>query len=130
MTIASRIEEATRSAILRASGRLQVTFRRDAGVAPNVTTVEATVTALVRGYQLNGQEAAQEGFSTSSGGAITQGDRQIFVMAADLMAAGFPLPLMKGDRVLIETGETLVLSSVDALKRAIAGCIEATGTGV
>ena len=57
---------------------------------------------------------------------------QILVMAADLAAAGFPLPLQKGDRVVLQAadetppaGEVLVLTRVDAQKRKLAGCIEA-----
>ena len=111
-----------------------VTFQRLVGVAPNVTispTGGAAVTCVVRDYIVDTTETAESGYSASSMGSITQGDRQILVMSADLSSAGFPLPLAKGDQAVIAaTGEVLVITRVDAAKRIMAGCIEAFGTGV
>lgn len=111
-----------------------VTFQRLSGVAPNVTVLPtggAAVTCVVRDYIVNTTASAQAGYSASSIGAISQGDRQLLVMASDLTGAGFPLPLQKGDQAVIAaTGEILVITRVDAAKRIMAGCIEAFGTGV
>ncbi|MFT4098623.1 MAG: hypothetical protein QM651_16010 [Rhodoblastus sp.] len=130
MQVDPTIQEATRRAIYRASGGLQVTFTRQTGIAPAATFVAATVTALVRDYRIDTQEIAQEGFKPTSPGAITQGDREILVMADDLATAGFPLPLLKGDNIVAETGERMNIVSVDARKRTIAGCIEIKASGV
>jgi hypothetical protein len=124
------IREATRRAIYRASGGLQVTFTRVVGIAPNATTTSATVKAVVRDYKIDTPEMGQEGFKAANPGAITQGDREILVMADDLSAAGFPLPVEKGDRVAAETGEKMNVTQVDALKRGIAGCIELVAAGI
>lgn len=130
VTVDPTIQAATRRALYRASGGLQVTFSRITGVAPNATLVSATVTAVVRNYLIDTQEAAQEGFSGSMIGGITQGDRQILVMADDLAAHGYPLPVRKSDEIAVESGEKMNVTRVDALKRAIAGCIELVASGV
>ncbi len=111
-----------------------VTFQRLVGVAPNVTispTGGAVVTCVVRDYMVDTTETSESGYSASSMGSITQGDRQLLVMSQDLANAGFPLPLQKGDQAIIAaTGEVLVITRVDGAKRIMAGCIEAFGTGV
>jgi hypothetical protein len=84
----------------------------------------------VRDYKIDTPEMGQEGFKAANPGAITQGDREILVMADDLSAAGFPLPVEKGDRVAAETGEKMNVTQVDALKRGIAGCIELVAAGI
>jgi hypothetical protein len=118
----------TRRRIYDSAGAAQVTFQRVTGLAPNVTIVSATVTAIVRNYQPDGVAESQTGYSGSQVGAITLGDRQILVMASDLAAQNFPLPLKKGDNALVaDTGEKLKITRVDMTKRAIAACIEAYG---
>lgn len=117
-----------------------VTFQRLVGQPPSVTISPpggATVTAVVRNYAPDATQEAASGYSASQVGNLTEGDRQILVMAADLDAQGFPLPLQKGDRVVLQAadetppaGEVLVLTRVDAQKRKLAGCIEAAGVGV
>jgi len=108
---------------------IPVTFERVLGFAPNATTISATVTAKVLKYALDTVTVAETGYSASKPGAIRQGDRQILVMADDLAAAGFPLPVLKSDRVIVP-GDTINIIAVDANKRAMAGCIEIEAAGV
>jgi hypothetical protein len=108
---------------------IPVTFERVTGYAPNVVIVSATVTAKVMKYALDTVTVAETGYSASKVGAIRQGDRQILVMADDLAAAGFPLPVLKSDRVIVP-GDTINIIAVDANKRALAGCIEIEAAGV
>lgn len=108
-----------------------VTFGRQSGLAPHVTVTSATVTAIVRDFVVDTTTTAASGYAASQVGSITEGDRQLIVMAQDLAAAGFPLPLQKGDTATIAaTGEVLTIVRVDAAKRFMAGCIEAFGSGV
>lgn len=130
MNVDSAIQEATRRALYRASGALQVTFTRVTGIAPNANTTAATVTAVVRDYTIDTQEMGQEGMKPSDIGAITQGDREVLVMADDLVSAGFPMPLQKGDLIAAETSEKMHIVRIDALKRGVAGCIEIVAAGV
>ena len=110
---------------------VSVTFQRLSGVAPSVTTTSATVTALVRSSLPDTTEESETGYSGSKPGGLSQDERQILVMFQDLTAAGFPLPLRKGDQALIAlTGELLAITRVDPLKRAFTGVIEAYGVGV
>lgn len=111
-----------------------VTFQRQIGQAPNAVTTPAggaQVTAVVRNYQPDTTAEAASGYSASQIGNITEGDRQIIVMKDDLTAAGFPLPVQKGDQVIIaETGELLSVTRVDPAKRFMANCIELYAIGV
>ena len=110
-----------------------VTFFRPTGVAPNIVLSPsggATVTAVVRKYTPDATQTGQGGYGASQVGAVTLGDRIIFAMATDLSAAGYPLPMQKGDQAtLISTGETLIVTKVDASNRNIAGCIELAAAG-
>ena len=107
-----------------------VTFQRLIGAAPNVTTISANVTAIIRTAVPDTTTVAETGLGASSPDAITQEDRQVLVMAGDLTAAGFPLPLVKTDRLtVIATGDTFEITRVDSYKRAISGAIEAFAAG-
>src|SRR6478735_7637960 len=110
---------------------ITVRFERVTGFAPNATTISATVTAKVMKYALDTVTVSETGYPASKPGAIRQGDREVIVMAADLAAQGFPLPVLKSDRIVIDkTGDTLNIIAVDAHKRAFAGCIEIDAAGV
>ena len=109
---------------------IPVTFERVTGFAPNATTISATVIAKVMKYVLDTVTVAETGYPASKQGAIRQGDREVLVMAADLATAGFPLPVLKSDRIVLATGDTLSIIAVDANKRAMAGCIEIDAAGV
>ncbi len=128
----------TRTGILRVGQ--PVAFQRLVGQAPNATITPpggAIVTAAVRSYLPDTTQQAASGYSASQVGNLTEGDRQVLVMAQDLAAAGFPLPLMKGDRIVLQAadepvpvGEVLTVTRVDAQKRKMAGCVEVYGLGV
>ena len=122
-------EAFTRQGILLVG--IPVRFERVIGFAPNATTLSAAVTAKVMKYALDTVTVSETGYPASKQGAIRQGDREVLVMAADLAAQGFPLPVLKSDRIVIsETGDTLNIIAVDAHKRAMAGCIEIDAAGV
>lgn len=132
MTTIDRIWQGQHRAMIKMTG-VAVTFRRLTGAAPNVTIVPAggaAVTAIVRGYRPDRNVASEGGYSSGSVGALSMGDRQILVMADELTAAGFTLPLQKDDQVVItDTGEMLLIREPDSTKRAVAGCIEAWAVG-
>ena len=112
-----------------------VTFQRPVGQPPSVTLSPvggATVEAVVRGFNPDTTAEAASGYSASELGAITEGERLLIVMAADLAAAGFSLPVQKGDQVVLNgtTGELLVVTRADAQKRYFAGAIEVVAVGV
>lgn len=108
-----------------------VTFERSIGFAPNVTTISATVTAAIRGKTPDTVESRRSGYSASEPGGLSETEREFLVMADDLDRAGFPLPLQRGDRLIIaETSERLNIVRTDAGRRAIAGVIEVTAAGV
>lgn len=118
---------------LRVAGQ-DVTFQRIVGVAPSATLEPpdgATVTAVVKEYIPDTTQNSATGWSASQIGSVTVGDRVILVMSKDLADAGFPMPVQKGDQAIIVcTGETLSIVSVDASKRFAAGCIELKAMGV
>jgi hypothetical protein len=104
-----------------------VTFQRITGQAPNVTILPppngATVQAIVMNYQVQ-----PDVMRVDPEGGVTLGDRQIIVLADDLTAAGFPLPLRKNDKAIVQ-GEVLNVETLDPSKRGIAGAIEVHAKG-
>lgn len=110
-----------------------VTIKRITGIAPNTVTTPAagaTITAIVRNYLPDGLASSETGYAGGKIGGISEGNRQIIFMADELLAKGFPLPLQKNDRVILQgTGEVLSISRVDIFKRAVAGCVEAYAAG-
>ena len=62
-------------------------------------------------------------------GEITLGARNVIVLADDLAAADFPLPVQKHDKVVVD-GEELDVMSIDPNKRGIADAIELVAQGV
>lgn len=109
-----------------------IIVQRVSGFAPNVTIVNAAqVTAIVRQVISDTTEVAQAGLSASVMGAIDQADRLVIVLADDLCAEGFPLPVAKGDQVALpDSSEILNVTRVDPYRRAMAGAIELYATGV
>ncbi len=107
----------------------QVTFRRLTGYAPNpVTSIDVTVNAVIAGDQDDSEAAAQTGYGARKPGAITQNARKIIVMTKDLADAGFPVPVKKGDFVVVQ-GDLLNVTAVDLNKRIYAGAVEVTAAG-
>lgn len=132
MAINKQWQETHRSWIKQVG--LSVVFERITGVAPNAIVIPvggASVTAIVRDYKPNGIASSEAGYRAGQPGALPQGEREILVMADELAAAGFPVPLRKNDRITVAlTGEILTLSRVDQTKRLIANCYEAYASGV
>lgn len=107
------------------------TFQRVSGQAPNASTFSVTVTALVRSYTPDMTAQARQGEPATRIGSISQGQRQVIVMAEDLAAKRFPLPLRKNDKIIVvDTGQELTIDQVDSFHRAIAGAIELRASGV
>jgi hypothetical protein len=108
-----------------------ITVQRLTGEAPNVTALSAVVTAIVKNMPPETAAPTQAGYSSSALGGITQTDRMVIVMASDLAAAGFPVPVQKNDKIILSTtGEKLDVSRVDGEKRSQAGAIELYAAGV
>lgn len=80
-------------------------------VVPNAPAIEVTVRAIVTGYTPN-----------ELTGGIMQGDRRVYVLASDVVASGFPLPIQSGksDRLRIR-GRLLAIQSIDDNTHRIAG---------
>lgn len=102
-----------------------VTFQRVTGQAPNATVVNYQVNAIFRAYQP----------TTAIGGAvvrsaeITQGLREFIVLASDLSEAGFPLPILNNDKIVVGP-EKFNITEVDPYTRLIAGAIYGKAVGV
>jgi hypothetical protein len=107
-----------------------VIFRRVIGQAPNATTIDATVTCILRAYSPT--SPIGQGLRTA---AISEGARQFIVLSDDLTNAGFPLPLAKNDKiVLVQPAPNEMLTfnivDVDPGSRIFAGAIEGRAVGV
>jgi hypothetical protein len=122
-------EEFTRQGVHRRG--IMVSFQRITGFAPNATILSADVMAIVESVLPDTEAESYSGHSARKPGSISQNDRAIIVMAGDLEAAGFPLPIVKGDKIVISmSGDKFSVTKVDSYKRAMAGAIELTATGV
>lgn len=102
-----------------------VIFRRISGNAPNTVRFDAQVTAIFRAYQ----PATAIGGAVVRSAEITEGLREFIVMAADLAAAQFPLPLVKNDKIVVGT-EQFNITEVDPGTRVYAGAIQGKAVGV
>jgi hypothetical protein len=118
----------------RAIGRagVPVSFERYAGQPPNrVLASSSSVTAIVRDYAPDGAAVDRMGYGPGRVGAITEGDRMVIVLAADLAAQRYPLPIEKHDKVRrLDNGDLLDITEVDPFKRTLAGAIELKAAGV
>jgi hypothetical protein len=122
-----------------------VIIRRVSGQAPAATTTDAVVLAIVDDYVT---EASV--MPVKREGSITQGGRKVIVLADDLSAQRFPLPIVKNDKMIllddqqsfqgqkprvVPGGKTvweadaLNLENPDPSKRAVAGAIELLAVG-
>lgn len=100
-----------------------VVFQRLYGFDASTTIISANVTARVRGYTPESTEVSQTGYGASQVGALTQTDRIVIVVADDLAAAGFPLPVLKNDKVILADGTKATVTMVDAHQRSTSGGI-------
>jgi hypothetical protein len=106
---------------------IRLVFRRVTGQAPNATVADYPVEAIFRSYMP----------ATPIGGAvapdaISEGDRQFMVLDEDLREAGFPVPLVKNDKIILsENGpETFNIVDIDYGTRRSAGVIQGRARGV
>lgn len=119
---------------------IPVLIRRVSGDAPAVTTVDAAIAAVIESYGRTESTVA----SIKPEGSITQARTHFIVLAPDLAAKGFPLPLAKNDKIFmpvmqpdgsyvaplgLPTEEVLNIIDLDPHKRAIAGAIELVAEG-
>jgi hypothetical protein len=122
------IVSAWRRAMAR-RGRM-VRIQRLNGAAPRAATFSADVLAIVMGDEDDVRASARTGFDASKPGAITENLRTVSVLEDDLIAKRFPLPLRKGDRVvLIGKPDKLTVENVDDEKGRIGGVIELKASG-
>jgi len=72
-------------------------------IVANAPSVDVTVPARVSGYAPEELTAGR-----------TQADRKVFILAEDVEASGFPLPLKQGstDRILVR-GRLMTLTEID-----------------
>lgn len=109
---------------------IPVVYARNAGLAPNVVTTSASLTAIVRTVAPDATSMTQDGASPPRA-ALNQDQRLLIVMAADLAAAGITLPTLRGDTITIPaTGETLSVTRADPYKRAFAGAVEIQASAI
>jgi hypothetical protein len=101
-----------------------VIVRRVNGIAPNAAIFDANVTGIVMDYLAKGDV-----LTVQPEGGITLGARNVIVLESDLVAARFPLPVTKNDKVVVQ-GEELNIISVDPSKRGIAGALDIVAEGV
>lgn len=95
-----------------------VSFRRMSSTLPQSVVNQADVKATVAGYT---PEELVNG--------ITQGSRKIIVSRLDLEAAGFPVPLKKGDRAVLDGNRPTTIESVDPDHREYMGCYDLVVSG-
>jgi hypothetical protein len=88
--------------------------------SPQTVLARADVKATVRGYApdklVNG---------------ITVGSRKVVVSVLDLIAADFPMPVKKGDRIYLGAAFELVttIEAVDPDHREFQGCLDISTKG-
>jgi len=129
------IDRGAEAAFVRAIARVGVwvTFRRVTGSPPSATVTGARVQALIRGMRPDTTAVSESGYSASQPGALAQADREVMAMTADLVAAGFPLPLQTGDRIVLDAddgGEALTITQPDPLRRKFAGVVSCQAAGL
>lgn len=104
--------DAIKAEYRRALGEFEtVLLRRYYGTGQNRQKFDAPCLARVMGY-------APEQLA----GTVQQGDTRLIVMADDLVASGFPLPLTDSDTVIVK-GKPLDIKGVDDRTRRVAGKI-------
>ncbi len=108
-----------------------VTLQRVTGNAPNaVVASSVSLNAIVLNFTPGGGLDAAN-LTAGGPGSIRLGDRKLIVMAADLSASGFALPVVQGDQAILpDSSEVLTIVKVDAYERRFGGAIEITAAGV
>jgi hypothetical protein len=118
-------------------GQLLIVRRITGNPPGTVTTTNAKVRGIVRNYMPKQPVSDQR-----PEGGVTLGAREVMVLASDLQGAGFPLPVAKNDKVVLNMNpaqlgmgttngdEELNIMSVDPWTRGIAGAIDIVAEGV
>lgn len=88
-----------------------VTHRRYTGAGSHRPHFDADVMAVVSGYQPN-----------EFSGSIVQGDRNIILLAEDLIEAKVPLPITSADKIVVRNKELAIIAVDDSSKR-VAGVL-------
>lgn len=83
-----------------------VTLRRYTGTGTNRPRFDAAVRARVEGYRPDALT-----------GTIQQGDRHLIMLADDLFAAQFPLPILTSDKVVVRGRELQIIATDDSTRR-------------
>ena len=111
---------------------LGVTLQRVTGYAPNVTVqASASVKARILNLKADTTETSQAGLRAAAMGAIEQADRTVIVSAADLTAANYPLPVERGDQIILpDNNEILNVLLVDAYSHRFSSGLVLTVVGV
>lgn len=122
------MQAAYRRALAKTGETVQI--QRITGVAPTATIFSVSVNANVQDAMPDPRLLAESGYGASKIGAITQTRRKVIVMASDLAALSFPLPVQKGDKIVTADSGKLTVSDVDSHKRSIAGAIEIDAVAV
>ena len=109
-----------------------VTLQRVTGEAPNVVTIAtAAVWARVHDLMPDPKQTSRDGLASSSRGSIEQNDRKVTISALDLAALGYPLPVARGDQVILpDSTEVLNVNAVDAYSRRYVAGVVLTVVGV
>jgi hypothetical protein len=87
------------AAAYRAALKETIIVRRYTGAGPTRPHFDAEARGLASGYAPN--ELA---------GEVQQGDQRVLVLASDLIAKGFALPLTAADKVIVKGRELAILS--------------------
>jgi len=88
-----------------------ILIRRYAGTGSNRPKFEVTVRARVTGFH-----------ETELVGLILQGDTKLIVLADDLVASQFAMPVRKGDKVVVR-GKELNVEDPDGNTRRVQGVL-------
>jgi hypothetical protein len=110
---------------------VEITLTRVFGFAPTASTFSVNLKAKVALVQPDAGAAAREHVEMSAPGAVTENSRVVILAERHLRGTRFPLPIQKGDKVLLPaTSELFDVARVDPYLRAIAGGVTLTVTGV
>ena len=92
----------------------QIQIQRKWGQPPSAYTFTVSIPAIVQNAQPDGTAERQAGLASSQMGAISQNDRLVILMATALQSARVPLPVQKGDVVILPlTGDTFSVTKID-----------------
>lgn len=83
-----------------------ITIRRYTGSGPNRAFFDATVRGRVMNYRAD-----------EIVGQIQQGDRHVVLLAEDLIAEEFPLPITPSDKCIVRGKELAIISPDDNTRR-------------